>query len=464
VAVNKSLQGQLRKRLLLALTALLFLSGLLSYSITKHYANQVYDRWLYDSVNSLAQQVRYTGGRAALDLPRIAQEMFEWDDDDKTLFRVVGSQSGHIAGYTEAPASALQGTTFRNAVLFEATVRGQDMRWAAIELDLQPAGERVTVLVGETTKKRRALADEVLISVWLPQVILFLVVIGVMLRIVSSHAVGIRSLSVRLLEFTHQTLDPLPATNVPQELLPLLSALNELLAKLKLASAAQRSFIANAAHQLRTPLTALRLQAEHAVNCDNIEEMRASVLKLQLAADRATRLANQLLLLSRAEPHPNTELARREVDLYQLAFGTASAWVPEAIDRHIDLGFDENSKHVILSVDETLVGEAINNLLDNALKYCPAGSKVTVSVTSAPEPAIVVEDNGPGISSDERTRVVNRFYRGDNKSNTRIEGSGLGLAIVQEVASAHGGRLVITEADGGGTRCEIHFLSMVPGF
>ncbi len=452
-----SLQWQLLKRLVAVFVVLLVLSGLISYGITRYYANQVYDRWLYDSVNSLAQQVRLTSGSAAFDLPRAAQEIFEWDDEDKTLFRVVGSVSGQIAGYSDAPERAVDGKPFRNAILFDANVRGQAMRWAALELSLTSGGERVTVLVGETTKKRRLLADEILITVWLPQIVLFLLVTGITLRIVANHAGSIRALSIRLLGITHQTLDSLPQKDVPQELLPLLSALNELLEKLKRAATTQRNFIANAAHQLRTPLTALKLQIEEAMNSNNFQSMQQSVAQLQRTAERATRLANQLLLLSRAEPDAQVELVRREVDLYQLAFDTAGVLVPAAINQRIDLGFDDTSEHVKVVVDETMVREAINNLLDNALKYCPAQSRVTVGVRLMPEPCVIVEDDGPGIPPHERDRVLDRFYRGGAGSNSRVEGSGLGLAIVREVAATHGGRLLITSAGTRGTRCELHF-------
>ena len=233
---------------------------------------------------------------------------------------------------------------------------------------------------------------------------------------------------------------------------PLIEALNALIVKLDAAALAHRTFIANAAHQLRTPLTALSLQAEEALHSDSLPEMRAAVRDLRTAVQRATRLANQLLLLSRAEPEAQSGANRAPTDLYELAFETAGAWVPAAMSAGIDLGFDESSAHVTVEVDAALLAEAINNLLDNALKYCPRGSRVTVSVQRLPEPAIVVEDSGRGIPHEARSRVVQRFHRGDHGGNA---GSGLGLAIANEVALAHAGRFEITDADGGGARFEI---------
>ena len=458
-SVNDSLQLRLETGLLWPLLLLFFVSGGVSWGITRYYAGHVYDRWLYDSVNSLAQAVRLTGGRVALDLPRVAQEIFQWDDEDQTLFRVVGSKSGHIAGVTDAPAQARSGQRFRNAWLFDSALHGHDMRWAAVQLELEPLGEQVTVLVGETTRKRRKLAEEILLAVWVPQFLLLLLVAWAMHRVIYFQTHKLHDLSAALRDLSHRDLRPVPAGDMPKELHPLIEALNSVIAKLDHAALAQRSFIANAAHQLRTPLTALTLQAEQAAHCDSLPAMRESVGLLQHAAQRTVRLANQLLLLSRAEPDAQTASNRARVDLRELAFETASAWVPTAISKHLDLGFDETSDSVPVVVDAALVGEAINNLLDNALKYCASGARITVAVRRLPEPCVVVEDSGPGIEPAQRERVVQRFHRGDNVnaegSDVNAAGSGLGLAIVREIAMAHAGRLVISQSGLGGLRCEI---------
>lgn len=177
------------------------------------------------------------------------------------------------------------------------------------------------------------------------------------------------------------------------------------------------------------------------------------MIDLQEAVHRATRLTNQLLLLSRAEPEAQSGANRTRTDLYELAFETARDWVPTAVAAAIDLGFDESSTHAVAEVDAALVADAINNLLDNALKYCPPHAKITVSVRLLPDPTIVVEDTGPGIPEAERSRVVQRFYRGGNATD---EGTGLGLAIAHEVALAHSGQFIIAETEGGGARFEIH--------
>ncbi len=450
---SESLRWRLARTLVLPLLLLFAISGGVAYVVAWHYAERVYDRWLYDSVASLARQVRLSAGHAALDLPRAAQEIFEWDDEDLTLFRVVGSTSGHIAGQADLPLQGAGREAFRSARLYNAPAHGHKMRWASIDLPQTDLGERVTVTVGETMHKRERLQDEILLAVFIPELAVLLLVALVTYRAIASQTARIHALSRTLGDFSVTRTHPVADRDTPEELRPLTEALDAMLAKLDHAAGAQRSFIANAAHQLRTPLTAIVLQAEQARHCQSIGEMREAVARLQTAAGRAARLANQLLLLSRAEPEAQSHRNRTVADLYELAFETASAWAEKAIAAGIDLGFDESAAHVSVHVDTALLGEAINNLIDNALKYCPAGARVTVSVARLPDPAIVVEDSGPGIPDHERSRVVQRFYRGDNASRA---GTGLGLAIVNEIALAHGGHFVIADAREGGARFEIH--------
>ncbi|MFO1323673.1 MAG: sensor histidine kinase [Burkholderiales bacterium] len=452
VRTTASLRRRLILQLALPLLVLFAVGGAITFWAGRYYAGRVYDRFLYDATQNLAQQVRLTGGLAALYLPRVAQEMFEWDAQDRILFRVEGSASGRIAG-RDVPLSGRDEQSLGNVRYFDADVDGNPMRWVVWSSPLPPVGEEVTIVVGETMNKRDRLAEEILIAVWVPQVVLLLIAGWIAYRTIAVQTDKIHALSTSLRDISYRKLTALPVDNMPAEMQPLLEALNAMIAKLDAAALAHRTFVANAAHQLRTPLTALNLQVEQAMRCGDVDAMRRAVRGLQSSVNRATRLANQLLLLSRAEPEAQSGANRSRVDLYELAFETARAWVPAAVAASIDLGFDESSAHAVADVDAALVAEAINNLLDNALKYCPPHAKVTVSVRLLPEPAIVVEDTGPGIAASERSRVVQRFHRGDNATD---DGTGLGLAIAHEVALAHAGAFVITGAKGGGARFEIH--------
>ena len=385
-----SLRRRLIVQLALPLVALFILDGALSFWAARRYADRVYDRWLVDSAQTLAQQVRLSGGQAAFHLPRVAQEMFEFDAEDVVLFRVEGARSGVIGG-RDVPRAGRNEERYPSVRFYDADVDAATMRFVELTSPLPPVSEEWTVTVGETTRKRDRVAEEILLYVWVPQIALLLLAGGVAYRAIVVQTDKLHALSVSLRDMSARKLVPVAGQNMPAEMMPLIEALNALIAKLDAAALAHRTFIANAAHQLRTPLTALQLQAEQALHCGSVEEMREAVARLQDVVHRAGRLANQLLLLSRAEPEAQSGANRHRTDLYELAFETARGWVPAAMAAQIDLGFDEGSAHALVDIDEALVAEALNNLLDNALKYCPARTRVTVSVRLTPQPTVIVK-------------------------------------------------------------------------
>jgi signal transduction histidine kinase len=260
---------------------------------------------------------------------------------------------------------------------------------------------------------------------------------------------------------THHTQEPLDDSQVPREIRPLTAALNDLLARLQQALALQRQFVADAAHQLRTPLTALKLHLENAQSTNKTNEVAVMLDQIQIASDRAIRLTQQLLTLAESEEQL-LRGDRRQMNLRSLLNEIVQLWKPQAERRSISilLSFgSENQEIVILGYPDLMI-QVMNNLIDNALRYCPAGSRLQLhAVQSEKSIQISVEDNGPGISASERPLVVRRFYRGDQSPNVQPEqaaGSGLGLAIAFEIMTRVGGRLEITDpANGHGTRIEL---------
>jgi two-component system sensor histidine kinase TctE len=218
----------------------------------------------------------------------------------------------------------------------------------------------------------------------------------------------------------------------------------------------RRRFIADAAHQLRTPIAGLKTQTELALRQTPPGEAHATLRQLRSAAEQTTRLVNQLLSLARAEPTVGRAQASDVIDLRQLAREVTTEWVPRAIERNVDLGFDADSQVAEVEGDAFLLREMLNNVLDNAVRYTQSGGQVTVRIArSSGGPMVSIEDNGPGIPDSERAHVFERFYR---VLGTGAEGCGLGLAIVREIAQSHGAEVSLTPGAGGtGTIATIIF-------
>ena len=257
-SASASLRRKLIVQLALPLLGLFIVDGALSFWAARRYADRVYDRWLVDSAQTLAQQVRLTAGQAAFNIPRVAQEMFEYDAEDRVLFRVEGAQSGVIGG-RDVPRHGRHEERLRNVRFYDADVDGAAMRFIELATPLPPVGEEVTVTVGETTRKRDRLAEEILLYVWVPQILLLALAGGVAYRAIVVQTDKLHALSVSLRDMSARKLSPVPGRNMPAEMMPLIEAVNALIAKLDAAALAHRTFISNAAHQLRTPLTALQL-------------------------------------------------------------------------------------------------------------------------------------------------------------------------------------------------------------
>ena len=324
----------------------------------------------------------------------------------------------------------------------------------------------IVVEVAELLDHRDTAAKEVLLSVSIPLIVL-LAVGGLILSLVLKEELQpLQTLADTLNKQSAQSVTPLPpdsAQRVPAELQPLINAMNALLARLRAALEAQRTFIADAAHQLRTPLTALKLHADRAVDAKTLEEARPALLELQSGANRAVRLSNQLLTLARAEPGRTLDQLGppMRVDLVSLAFDTGAQWVPRALARGLDLGFEAwpqeaaspGSLQAPVLANAVLLREAINNLLDNAIKYVPTGGRITLRAGMEADAAsrwwgvVSVEDNGPGIPHERRGEVFQRFFRGDaDHLPGQPQGSGLGLAIVHDIVRLHGGTVAIDDA------------------
>jgi two-component system sensor histidine kinase TctE len=248
----------------------------------------------------------------------------------------------------------------------------------------------------------------------------------------------------------------LPAAQAPQEVQPLIHAMNELFERLSDALSAQQRFIADAAHQLRTPVAGIKTQTELALRMRDPAERQLALQQLHTATVNLSRLIHQLLALARSEPGAQSAHALERIDLTREMREATSEWVPKALQRNIDLGFEEPEQPVWVRGNAFLLRELLGNLLDNAIRYSPADGRVTVRMLREANDAVLrVEDNGPGIPSDQRGRVFERFYR---VLDSTTDGCGLGLAIVREIARGHGATVALESgANGSGTVVLVRF-------
>ncbi|PLZ02007.1 histidine kinase [Burkholderia sp. WAC0059] len=464
-----SLRRTLLRRLAAPLSLLALMSGLIAYWLAWQYTQHVVDRSLADLATAISRQIQIAGPEARVTVPPLAQAMFS-DPVEHLVYRI-STGDAEIAGDPTLPLRGDNVQRMHYAYVFETVYHGVTVRVAQVRVP-QPIGNPIVVEVGQPVRRRFRIAAEFLVAIMIPLLLLLLAGWAIVWRVVNQQLNPLTHLADSLNRQTHTSLEPVDETYVPVEIRPLTGALNALLGRLKTALEAQRKFIADAAHQLRTPLTAVKLHAEQAAIAREPQQVSTAVRELRAAADRAVRLSNQLLSLARAEP--GEQAARfANVDVAALAFETGAEWVPRALANHVDLGFQrldapENDRPLIVRGNPVLLHEVIANLLDNALKYLPParldGGRITVTVSQvtdggAPAAEIVVEDNGRGVPPAQQADLFKRFFRGDGQSQSGVDsGAGLGLAIVHDIMALHHGSVRYEDAAEGGAR----FIVTVP--
>jgi signal transduction histidine kinase len=464
---SPSLRRTLLRRLAAPLSLLALMSGLMAYWLAWQYTQHVVDRSLADLATAISKQIQLAGVDAPVTVPPLAQAMFS-DPVEQLIYRI-STGDDEIAGEPELPLTGTNVRRIHYAYVFETHFQGVSVRAAQVRVP-QPTGNPIVVEVAQRVGSRYRIAVEFLIAIMMPLALLLLAGWVIVWRVVNQQLNPLTDLADALNQQTHISLEPVDETYVPSEVRPLTSAMNALLVRLQSALDAQRKFIADAAHQLRTPLTAVKLHAEQALSSRDPAKAVEAVKELRASADRAVRLSNQLLSLARAEP--GEQAARfTDFDVAALAFETGAEWVPRALAARVDLGFQrlddpENEHPLIVRGNIVLAREVIANLIDNALKYIPPfrieGARITVTVTECRDERhrrfgeVVVEDNGPGVPPDQQPDLFKRFFRGDGQS---VEGgAGLGLAIVHDIVVLHGGSVHYQDALEGGAR----FIVRIP--
>ena len=444
-----SLRFLLLRWLLPAMLALLFAGAVTAYWVAWRSATKAYDRALWDTALAVAEQIKPDDGKPVLQLTEQARAVLLADKFDQVYIAVRDPNGTLLEGdaFLDPPSGeqlAGDGRAFYNG-----RRAGKAVRLAAIKV--VKGGQAFTILAAETLVKRNALIQEILLGMLIPELLLTLVSLSVVWFGIRAGLMPLAGLRRELAERSQADLSPL-SSEVPEEIQPVVGEINELLRRLDDSLSSQRHFVSDAAHQLRTPIAALQAQVEVALR-DSATPAHTQMASILAATQRLSHLIEQMLALARAEP--SLAETQREVVLGDVVQRVAETWLPKAIGKHIDLGFELGP--ATLHGNSLLLEELLSNLLDNALRHTPAGGTVTVRCGSRVDAIwLTIDDSGDGIAEAARAQVFERFYRPPGSTG---HGSGLGLAIVRQIARQHHGDAVIeTSAELGGTRVRVEFL------
>lgn len=443
---SASLRRQLLGWLLIPFLLVWLLNAAVSYRMALQTADNAYDKSLRDVTLALSNQMKFEQGRVLIQLPQAALDILQADEKDNIYYRVNDQHGDFVFGQRGLPPPPGRDREEpTRPVYYDTTFNGEPVRAVAVPIPLPGSADQYAwIQVAETLVKRRELVQEWLLSMVLPELLLLGLATAVIWYGVGRGLRPVARLREEMMSRSRLDLSPFSDEQIVEELKPLIRGINELMSRLQDLMHGQQRFIADAAHQLRTPLAGLKVQAELAMRLEEPAEIAYSLRQIHEAAEQSAHLAQQLLALARAEPEGQYAAQSKVLDWVALVRDACTAWVQVALDKNIDFGFDTEISEFNMRGDGLLLTEMMNNLLDNALRYTREDGHVTVRIKLADgELQISIEDDGIGIPAEQREAVFERFYRVLGTGQT---GCGLGLAIVREIAARHGGRV---HADAG---------------
>lgn len=438
----KSLKQTLFIWLVLPLVVLIFINAFFSYKNAVDAANDAYDRSLYIAARTVAEELQLIDGKLKAEVPQSATYLFENNIGSRFFYEVMNFEGKHLFGNAYLPnpiKPSKNGVNYFSLVSFyDEEVDGRLIRLAVLKHSIvesshiknRPSAQGVvTIKVAETLEARKTLISHILRELLTGQTLLLLALTGLIWFAINKSLQPIHGLSQSLGNRDEADLTIINPGSLPRELVPLIESLNIYLSRLTKLIHLRKIFIANAAHQLRTPWAIVKTQIGLAKKEPMMEELGKIIQGLSRTADASVRLTEQLLSMTKAEHGYEIDLTK-EVDLVALAKQLIIDYHPQAQKLGIDLGIDVQVSTLMIHGSEVLLSECIGNLIDNAMRYGLPGCHVTVKIEKN---RLSVIDDGLGIASQYQNKVFNRFFRGDSKE----PGSGLGLSIVKEIALQH---------------------------
>jgi two-component system sensor histidine kinase TctE len=447
-----SLKHHLVNWLFTPLYLLVLFSTVTGYIAALKLSNQPYDMVFVERAHLMVSRFDQTDSAVPPNLAGVLPEGVE-----EPVYSLFDRQGRLVQGDATLPRPRPVDWSVQGPKLRDTTIAGEKRRLLNLSFrsTRRTPGSEFMLVMAEPIDARLTLGRSILGNIVIPQFI-FILIAGLAVWLGFKRGFEpLEKLRQLVARRRDDDLRPLDETMAPGEIRPLIREVNALIERLKTTMGQQKNFIANAAHQLRTPFAGLRAQAELARREEAPPAVKAALEGICEGAGRCSRLVTQLLTLVRNEPAAREGIPMQSLDLHRIAQEAAMQWVPEAMTRQIDLGYESGNVQLPVFGDEHALRDLIDNLLDNAIRYTPNGGHITLRTGYERGAWLRVEDNGRGIPPEERTRVFDRFYR---VSGSGQPGSGLGLAIVNEVAQRHGAAVEIEDAaDGVGTVFVIRF-------
>jgi two-component system sensor histidine kinase TctE len=438
-----SLFGEVLDWMLAPLLIIWPISMAREYSLAAASANAAYDRELRDAAQVVARYLRNEEGVLTLDIRDAGRQILVAGDMAEKVFQVRDRTNEVVDGDRELPAAEFTPDMEPRKVYFrDDYLRNREVRVAYVFAQVEGLPGAALVQVAETPEKRVWLASSIIGGVLAAQFVILPLAMMLVWFGLTKGIAPLNELADAVRRRRRNDLSPIDVREAPEEVRPFVSAMNELVRRLEQSLLAQERFVADAAHQMRTPLAGLRMQAEFALRQRDPAGIEHAMRQIATGAEHATRVVNQLLALARADIDAVPAMERQ--DMVVLAREAVGEWAMRALERSIDVGYEPGdiaAGGALVDGNADLLHEMLSNLVDNAIRYTPANGRVTVRVHAAGERVTLeVEDNGIGIAPSDRALVFERFYR---VLGTGAEGSGLGLAIVRGIAESHVGEVSI---------------------
>ncbi len=450
-----SIRKQLLVWLLLPLSILLIFSSVFAYFLADTVSNYCHDRALVRSAMAVAARLEWEESGVTVDMPPAAQAILRYSDEDRIYYQVLREDETRISGDAVIPGPLLRPHS-KEPTFRDTDLDGMPIRIARIRcVNPNRPTEAVHVQVAETLIGRDKITNLLLASIIVPQICLIALSSVAVWFGIGKGLTPLKTIEKSVTQRNPHDLSPLCFSSVPIEVQPLVESINDLLERLRREVESQQRFVANAAHQLRTPLAGLRTYVDVTSRISTDPAVASLLEKINYGVDRMAHLVDRLLTLAKADPADQHVIGKSHVDLNSIASDATMYFAQTALSKNIELSFRPASGAALVLGNKESLEDMTSNLIENAVLYTPIGGSVCVQVNNDAGINFVVEDNGPGIPPEERDRVFERFYR---ILGTSVSGSGLGLSIVKEIAAIHGAKVYLANSSNGtGTLVRVNF-------